>query len=145
MTTIDDIIMIAEQDGVSLVPLIDNNALNVELDKLDKTGREGYFIMLPTSLEDASGKYDDTLTTRIEIVATSQTTLTASDVEDFHNVDKAAASLIAQIRQLITAISDTGRYDAVSRISYKVIPYRYDSLMTAVTATFNLTEFMPLC
>ena len=51
-----------------------------------------------------------------------------------------AESLKGKLYSLITAIADTGIYDSLSRVSYKIIPWAYTSQQVAVTATFDLVK-----
>jgi hypothetical protein len=141
MNTIDDIIKATAEAGITLTPLIDHYAVNVRLDKCDY----GLFVMLPTTIDDREGTYSSTRTTRIELVATGEAKNTNSDIKDYGNVADVVAVLIARLNETINAILATGRYDSVARVTYKIIPYRYDSLQTAVTATFDLVKPQSPC
>lgn len=141
MKTIDDIIKATAEAGITLTPLIDHYAVNVRLDKCDY----GLFVMLPTTIDDREGTYSSTRTTRIELVATGEAKNTNSDIKDYGNVADVVAVLIARLNEAINAMLATGRYDSVARVTYKIIPYRYDSLQTAVTATFDLSESLSPC
>lgn len=135
---IHNIITQAKEAGKELTPLIDHHALNVELDQIAHTGKGGIYIMLPKQETTTFGEYDRIRQATIEIVAAQVCPFGKDDVTDFNNVDALATSLKREIKEVIDAIFDTGRYDNVDRIQWTIIPYRYDSFCTAVSAQFTL-------
>lgn len=137
---IKDIISIAAEAGFDLVPLINGTALNAKLDEYVNTMKDGMFIMLPEAKEKRQRTYDQAHTATIEIVATSHTSFTDDDVQDFNNVNDAVERLEANIEEVITALQESGKFEDVTRIRYRIYPYRYDSFQTVVSATFNLTK-----
>ncbi len=137
---IRDIINIATMAGFDLVPLIDHHALNEKLDEYVNTGQEGLFIMLPENKEKRQRTYDHISVNMIELVASSQTSLSNDDVTDFYNVNAAVESLEYKLEGLIKVLQDSGHFERVSRIRFKTYPYRYDSFQTVVTANFELTK-----
>lgn len=137
---IQDIINIAAEAGFDIVPLINHYALNVKLDEYVNTGQEGLFIMLPETEEKRMRTYDQAQITMIELVASSQTSFSSDDVTDFYNVNDAAKSLKKKLEEVITALTDSGRFESVNRIRFRIYPYRYDSFQTVVTATFELAK-----
>lgn len=142
---INEIVSIAKEAGFDLVPLIDHQAIQVELDKCYQTKSKGYFALLPRQEELRFGSYGISAVSRIELVATCNTDYTNSDVEDFNAVNDAVSSLKKDLIKIIAALMNTGYYDNTSRVSFVTIPYRYDSFQTAVTATFELSKPASLC
>lgn len=135
---IEDLIRIAEECGMTLTPVVDYAALD---NQASKTGlAEALFVMLPKSQEDRIGAYGESTITRVELVALGGAEYNSSDISEFHAVEAVAESLKGKLHSLITAITDTGRYDSVSRVSYKIIPWAYSSQQVAVTATFDLVK-----
>lgn len=135
---IQDLIRIAEESGMTLTPVVDYAALD---NQASKTGlAEALFVMLPKSQEDRIGAYGESTITRVELVALGGVEFKSNDISEFHAVEAAAASLKGSLYRLITAIADTGRYDSLSRVSYKIIPWAYTSQQVAVTATFDLVK-----
>ena len=137
---IKDIITIAAEAGFELVPLINGTALNAKLDEYVNTMKDGMFIMLPEAKEKRQRTYDHAIIATIEIVATSHTSFTDDDVQDFNNVNDAVERLEANIEEVITALQESGIFEDVTRIRYRIYPYRYDSFQTVVSATFDLTK-----
>lgn len=137
---IKDIISIAAEAGFDLVPLINGTALNVKLDEYVNTRRDGMFIMLPEAKEKRQRTYDHASITTIEIVATSHTSFTDDDVQDFDNVNDAVERLEKNIEEVVMALQDSGMFEDVTRIRYRIYPYRYDSFQTVVSAMFDLTK-----
>lgn len=142
---IKEIVSIAQEAGFDLIPLIDHQAVQVELDKCYQTKSKGYFVLLPRQEELRFGSYGISAVSRIELVATCNTDYTNSDKEDFNAVNDAVSSLRRDLTDIIAAVMNTGVYDNISRVSYVVVPYRYDSFQTAVTATFELSKPASLC
>lgn len=142
---IQEIIKIAADYNIEIVPLINHHALNVKLDEYVNTGQEGLFIMLPETEEKRMRTYDQAQITMIELVASSQTSLSSDDVTDFYNVNDAAESLKKKLEEVITALTDSGRFESVNRIRFRIYPYRYDSFQTVVTATFELAKSDVTC
>ena len=135
---IEDLIRIAEECGMTLTPVVDYAALD---NQASKTGlAEALFVMLPKSQEDRIGAYGESTITRVELVALGGAEYNSSDISEFHAVEAVAESLKGKLHSLITAIVDTGRYDSLSRVSYKIIPWAYTSQQVAVTATFDLVK-----
>lgn len=135
---IEDIIRIAEESGMTLTPVVDYAALD---NQSSKTGMgEALFVMLPKAEERQFGAYGESTLTRIELVALGGVAFKSSDISEFHAVETVAESLKGKLYSLITAIADTGIYDSVSRVSYKIIPWAYTSQQVAVTATFDLVK-----
>lgn len=137
---IQEIINIAAEAGFELVPLINHHALNVKLDEYVNTGQEGLFIMLTESKEKRLRTYDQVSISMIELIASSQTSLSSDDVTDFYNVYEAEKSLEKKLDEVIRLLQDSGRFENVSRIRYTIYPYRYDSFQTVVKATFELAK-----
>lgn len=135
---IHDIMTTAKEAGKELTPLLDSYALNVELDNIAHTGKGGIYIMLPKQETTTFGEYDRKRGVSVEIVAAQVCPFGKDGITDFHNVDALATSLKREIKEVIDAIFDTGRYDNVERIQWTIIPYRYDSFCTAVSALFTL-------
>lgn len=142
---IHEIIDIAKGAGFELVPLIDYHALNVDLDRLHETGKSGYYVMLPKQEEHRYNEWSVDHVARIEIVGVKECPFTNDDRRDFDNVNAIAVSLKRDLLDIINALMDTGEYDNVSRISFAVVPYRFDSFQTAVTASFELSKPSELC
>jgi hypothetical protein len=101
---------------------------------------EALFVMLPKAEEQQFGAYGESTLTRVELVALGGVAFKNSDISEFHAVEAVAESLKGKLHSLITAIADTGRYDSVSRVSYKIIPWAFTSQQVAVTATFDLVK-----
>ena len=140
---IQDIIRIAEESGMTLTPVVDYAALD---NQSSKTGMgEALFVMLPKAEEQQFGAYGESTLTRIELVALGGVAFKNNDISEFHAVETVAESLKGKLYSLITAIADTGRYDSISRVSYKIIPWAYTSQQVAVTATFDLVEPLSPC
>lgn len=142
---IRDIINIAAEAGFDLVPLINGTALNTKLDEYVNTMRDGMFIMLPEVEERRTRAYDHVNIATIEIVATSHTSFTDDDVQDFYNVNDAVKQLEDKIEELITTLEDSDMFEYVSRIRYRIYPYRYDSFQTVVSAIFDLAKSEVIC
>lgn len=142
---IKDIINIATEAGFDLVPLINGTALNAKLDEYVNTMRDGMFIMLPEAKEKRQRTYDHVSITTIEIVATSHTSFTDDDVQDFYNVNDAVERLEDSIEEVIKALQESGMFEDVTRIRYRVYPYRYDSFQTVVSAIFDLAKSEVIC
>lgn len=142
---IKDIISIAAEAGFNLVPLINGTALNAKLDEYVNTMRDGMFIMLPEVEERRTRAYDHVNIATIEIVATSHTSFTDDDVQDFYNVNDAVKQLKDKIEEVITALQDSDMFEYVSRIRYRIYPYRYDSFQTVVSAIFDLAKSEVIC
>ena len=130
--------------GYDLVPLIDYHALNVEIDNF-KGSRPAFFVMLPTREDTRLGNYSEEYSVRIEIVGVQETKFSGSDRIDFNAVDTVAESLKADILKIIRGIVSSGEYDNVSRIIWATVPYRFDSLRTAVTAQSDLVKSLSPC
>lgn len=137
---IRDIINIAAEAGFKLVPLINGTALNAKLDEYVNTMKDGMFIMLPEAKEKRQRTYDHVNIATIEIVATSHTSFTDDDVQDFYNVNDAVERLESSIEEVVTALQESGIFEDVTRMRYRIYPYRYDSFQTVVSATFDLTK-----
>lgn len=137
---IKDIISIAAEAGFDLVPLINGTALNAKLDEYVNTMKDGMFIMLPKAKEKRQRTYDHVHIATIEIVATSHTSFTDDDVQDFYNVNDAVERLESSIEGVIKALQESGIFEDVTRIRYRIYPYRYDSFQTVVSAMFDLTK-----
>lgn len=137
---IRDIISIAAEAGFDLVPLINGTALNAKLDEYVNTMKDGMFIMLPEVEERRMRAYDQVNIATIEIVATSHTSFTDDDVQDFYNVNDAVERLESSIEGVIKALQESGIFEDVTRIRYRIYPYRYDSFQTVVSAMFDLTK-----
>lgn len=137
---IKDIISIAAEAGFDLVPLINGTALNAKLDEYVNTMKDGIFIMLPEAKEKRQRTYDHVHIATIEIVATSHTSFTDDDVQDFYNVNDAVERLEDSIEEVIKALQESGIFEDVTRIRYRIYPYRYDSFQTVVSAMFDLTK-----
>lgn len=142
---IRDIISIAAVAGFELVPLINGTALNAKLDEYVNTMRDGMFIMLPEVEERRTRAYDHVNIATIEIVATSHTSFTDDDVQDFYNVNDAVKQLKDKIEEVITTLQDSDMFEYVSRIRYRIYPYRYDSFQTVVSAIFDLAKSEVIC
>lgn len=142
---IKDIISIAAEAGFDLVPLINGTSLNAKLDEYVNTRRDGMFIMLPEAKEKRQRTYDHASITTIEIVATSHTSFTDDDVQDFYNVNDAVERLESSIEEVIKALQESGIFEDVTRIRYRIYPYRYDSFQTVVSAMFDLTKSEVIC
>lgn len=142
---ISEIVSIAQEAGFDLIPLIDHQAIQVALDKCYQAKSKGYFALLPRQEELRFGSYGITAVSRIELVATCNTDYTNSDDDDFNAVNDAVSSLRRDLTDIIAAVMNTGVYDNISRVSYVVVPYRYDSFQTAVTATFEISKPASLC
>ena len=135
---IQDLIRIADESGIKLTPVVDYAALD---NQSSKTGMgEALFVMLPKAEEHRIDAYGESTLTRIELVALGGVAFKSDDISEFHAVEAVAASLKGKLYSLITTIADTGRYDSVSRVSYKIIPWAYTSQQVAVTATFDLVK-----
>jgi hypothetical protein len=140
---IQDLIRIAEESGMTLTPVVDYAALD---NQSSKTGlAEALFVMLPKTEENRFGAYGESTLTRVELVALGGVEYNSSDISEFHAVKAVAESLKGKLYRLITAIADTGRYESISRVSYKIIPWAYTSQQVAVTATFDLVEPLLPC
>lgn len=140
---IQDLIRIAEESGMTLTPVVDYAALDKQS---DKTGlAEALFVMLPKAEENRFGAYGESIITRVELVALGGVSFKSDDISEFHAVEAVAESLKGKLHSLITAIADTGRYDRLSRVSYKIIPWAYTSQQVAVTATFDLVKPQSPC
>ena len=140
---IEDIIRIAEESGMKLTPVVDYAALD---NQSSKTGMgEALFVMFPKVEEQQFGAYGESTLTRIELVALGGVLFKNSDISEFYAVEAVAESLKGKLHRLITAIADTGIYDSVSRVSYKIIPWAYTSQQVAVTATFDLVKPQSPC
>ena len=126
---------------MKLTPVVDYAALD---DQANKTAL-AVFVMLPKAEEDRIGAYGDSTLTRVELVALGGADFKSSDITEFEAVEAVVTSLKNRLRMLITAIADTGRYDSISRVSYKIIPWAYTSQQVAVTATFDLVEPLLPC
>ncbi|MBQ2299196.1 MAG: hypothetical protein II278_07460 [Bacteroidaceae bacterium] len=137
---IKEIIKIAADYNIEIVPMINNYALNVKLDEYVNTGKEGLFIMLTESKEKRQRTYDQVSISMIELIASSQTSFSSNDVTDFYNVYEAEKSLEKKLDEVIGLLQDSGRFENVSRIRYTIYPYRYDSYQTVVKATFELAK-----
>lgn len=135
---IQDIIRIADESGMTLTPVVDYAALDNQSGKIGMG--EALFVMLPKAEEQQFGAYGDSTLTRVELVALGGVAFKSNDISEFHAVEAVAESLKGKLYSLITAIADTGRYDSVSRVSYKIIPWAYTSQQVAVTATFDLVK-----
>lgn len=135
---IEDLIRIAEECGMTLTPVVDYAALDNQANKTALA--EALFVMLPKAEEDRIGAYGDSTLTRVELVALGGVSFKSDDISEFHAVEAVAESLKGKLHSLITAIADTGRYDSLSRVSYKIIPWAYTSQQVAVTATFDLVK-----
>lgn len=142
---IKDIISIAAEAGFDLVPLINGTALNAKLDEYVNTMKDGMFIMLPEAKEKRQRTYDHVHIATIEIVATSHTSFTDDDVQDFYNVNDAVERLEDSIEEVIKALQESGIFEDVTRIRYRIYPYRYDSFQTVVSAMFDLTKSETPC
>lgn len=142
---IRDIISIAAEAGFGLVPLINGTALNAKLDEYVNTMKDGMFIMLPEVEERRMRAYDQVNIATIEIVATSHTSFTDDDVQDFYNVNDAVKQLEDKIEKVIMTLQDSDMFEYVSRIRYRIYPYRYDSFQTVVSATFDLAKSEVIC
>lgn len=135
---IQDLIRIAEESGMTLTPVVNYTALD---NQSSKTGMgEALFVMLPKAEEQRFGAYGESALTRVELIALGGVAFKSSDISEFHAVEAVAESLKGKLHRLITAIDSTGRYDSVSRVSYKIIPWAYTSQQVAVTATFDLVK-----
>jgi hypothetical protein len=140
---IQDLIRIAEESGMTITPVVDYAALD---NQSSKTGlAEALFVMLPKAEENRFGAYGESTLTRVELVALGGVEYNSSDISEFHAVEAVAESLKGKLYRLITAIADTGRYDSLSRVSYKIIPWAYASQQVAVTATFDLVKPQSPC
>jgi hypothetical protein len=137
---IKDIINIAAEAGFELVPLINGTALNAKLDEYVNTMKDGMFIMLPEAKEKRQRTYDHASIATIEIIATSHTPFTDDDVQDFNNVSDAVERLEDSIEEVVKALQESGMFEDVTRIRYRIYPYRYDSFQTVVSAMFDLTK-----
>lgn len=142
---IKDIISIAAEAGFNLVPLINGTALNAKLDEYVNTMKDGMFIMLPEAKEKRQRTYDHVHIATIEIVATSHTSFTDDDVQDFYNVNDAVDRLESSIEEVIKALQESDMFEYVSRIRYRIYPYRYDSFQTVVSAMFDLAKSEAIC
>lgn len=142
---IKDIISIAAEAGFNLVPLINGTALNAKLDEYVNTRSDGMFIMLPEAKEKRQRTYDYASITTIEIIATSHTSFTDDDVQDFYNVNDAVDRLESSIEEVIKALQESDMFEYVSRIRYRIYPYRYDSFQTVVSAMFDLAKSEAIC
>ena len=142
---IREIIDIAAKAGFDLVPLINGTALNAKLDEYVNTMKDGMFIMLPEVEERRTRAYDHVNIATIEIVATSHTSFTNDDVQDFYNVNDAVKQLKDKIEEVITTLQDSDMFEYVSRIRYRIYPYRYDSFQTVVSAKFDLAKSEVIC
>lgn len=128
---------------MTLTPVVDYAALD---NQADKTGlAEALFVMLPKAEENRFGAYGESIITRVELVALGGVSFNSDDISEFHAVEAVAESLKGKLHSLITAIADTGRYDSLSRVSYKIIPWAYTSQQVAVTATFDLVKPQSPC
>lgn len=144
-STIKELVKIAKNtSGYDIVPLIDYHALNVEIDNF-KGGSPAFFVMLPTREETRFGSYSEEHSVRIVLVGVQETAFSSSDRIDFNAVDTVAESLKADLLKIIRGIVSSEEYDNVSRVSWTTVPYRFDSLRTAVTAQFDLVKPIPLC
>lgn len=130
--------------GYDLVPLIDYHALNVEIDNF-KGSRPAFFVMLPTREETRFGNYSAEHSVRIELIGVQETKFSSSDRIDFNAVDTVAESLKADLIKIIRGIVSSGEYDNVTRITWAIVPYRFDSLRTAVTAQFDIVKSLSPC
>lgn len=137
---IKEILKIAEDNEMGVIPVIDNYALQVELDRFIKNGDRAMFIMLPRQEELCHDTYGGYKRVSVEIVAAGRTPFGSSDRQDFDNVEDMSAQLKQDLRRFIDMILSTEMYEYVDRVRYTVIPYRYDSFCTAVTAQFTLTK-----
>jgi hypothetical protein len=135
---IGEIIRIADESGMKLTPVVDYAALDNQSSKIGMG--EALFVMLPKAEEQQFGAYGESTLTRVELVALGGVAFKNSDISEFHAVEAVAESLKGKLHSLITAIADTGRYDSVSRVSYKIIPWAFTSQQVAVTATFDLVK-----
>lgn len=142
---IKDIINIAAEAGFNLVPLINGTALNAKLDEYVNTMKDGMFIMLPESKEKRQRAYDRVKIATIEIVATSHTSFTDDDVQDFYNVNDAVERLEDSIEEVVKALQESDMFEYVSRIRYRIYPYQYDSFQTVVSAKFDLAKSEAIC
>ena len=142
---IQEIISIAAKAGFDLVPLINGTALNAKLDEYVNTMKDGMFIMLPEVEERRTRAYDHVNIATIEIVATSHTSFTNDDVQDFYNVNDAVKQMKDKIEEVITTLQDSDMFEYVSRIRYRIYPYRYDSFQTVVSAKFDLAKSEVIC
>lgn len=140
---IEDLIRIADESEMKLTPVVDYAALDNQANKTALA--EALFVMLPKAEEDRIGAYGDSTLTRVELVALGGADFKSSDITEFEAVEAVVTRLKNRLRMLITAIADTGRYDSISRVSYKIIPWAYTSQQVAVTATFDLIEPLPPC
>lgn len=142
---IREIIDIAAERGMEITPLIDHYALNAYLDRRHGLDTPSYYVMLTKQSEIRNGIYTTTDVERIELVAVMETELTNDDKVDYDNVSEAARTLKEGLMSIVNAIGDSDQFDSVENVSFNVIPYRYDSFMTAVTATFNLVKPYSQC
>ena len=140
---IQDLIRIAEESGMTLTPVVDYAALDNQSSKIGMG--EALFVMLPKAEENRFGAYGESIITRVELVALGGVSFKSDDISEFHAVEAVAESLKGKLHSLITAIADTGRYDSLSRVSYKIIPWAYTSQQVAVTATFDLVKPQSPC
>lgn len=140
---IQDIIRIADESGMTLTPVVDYAALDSQSSKIGMG--EALFVMLPKAEEFLFGIYGKSTVIRVELVALGGVAFKNSDISEFYAVEAVVESLKGKLYRLITAIADTGGYDSVSRVSYKIIPWAYTSQQVAVTATFDITEPLSPC
>lgn len=140
---IGEIIRIADENRMKLTPVVNYAALDNQSSKIGMG--EALFVMLPKSEEQQFGAYGESTLTRVELVALGGVSFKNSDISEFHAVEAVAESLKGKLHSLITAIADTGRYDSVSRVSYKIIPWAFTSQQVAVTATFDLVKPQSPC
>ena len=140
---IEEIIRIAEESGMTLTPVVDYAALDNQSSKIGMG--EALFVMLPKAEEFLFGIYGKSTIIRVELVALGGVSFKNSDISEFHAVEAVAESLKGKLYRLITAIADSGRYDSISRVSYKIIPWAYTAQQVAVTATFDLVKPQSPC
>jgi hypothetical protein len=140
---IQDLIRIADESGMTLTPVVDYAALDSQSSKIGMG--EALFVMLPKAEEQQFGAYGESTLTRVELVALGGVKFKSDDISEFHAVEAVAESLKGKLYSLITAIADTGRYDSLSRVSYKIIPWAYSAQQVAVTATFDLVKPQSPC
>ena len=135
---INDLIRIADESGMKLTPVVDYAALDNQSSKIGMG--EALFVIQPKAEEQQFGAYGESTLARVELVALGGVSFKNSDISEFHAVEAVAESLKGKLHSLITAIADTDRYDSVSRVSYKIIPWAFTSQQVAVTATFDLVK-----
>lgn len=135
----------AKEAGYEVTPLVDYSAVEVCISEQTKRGTSAFYVLMPRDDVRQKGEYNGTTEQTIELMGAVPCPFSNSDIEDFKNVDTIAVGIKKDLMSIIDALEASGRYEAIEQVRFTIIPFRFSSFCTCVTATFTLKKSIGSC